>query len=951
MEELPGEDAASLAPGPRRQADGEGRSPRQPEAFEDAMEEASTASASPVACREGDGEAAAEASPSSSPSVWRSQGDGPAGAREAETYDLPSASSSGRAAMGGDESTSVSESREEPGTVDTGSTPSPSEQRARGAAEHESPMATPGAGSPLREERESSVHSAPSSPACSATSTSSSPLLQIKQQARHVRTSSFQRFRQQMQRAWKWGPIGGGGGGERSPREQLLRTTMNIEAMTNQKRQWYQIHSKAQDQCQYKEPASLFEHFFVVGLHSYANVGVIEDAFAKKKAWESNVARSEIVDLRKIQYHGPIPSMEPQILFKYPPGKRAEVRETDLPSFCFPEGVKARLIERTPSMSDLNEVIFGQEHLSRDDLSFIFSLKVSDNAPLYGVCLHVQEIVQKAPGILGAVSPLNPTSYKPSRFLVSAPRCYCLLTKVPFFELHYEMLNSIIAQERLDRITQFASEVALAESVPRSVKEQDGVKGDFDSSNGIPYIDWTEYAVPVNSISGLISSSGVSSERDVSSYLFRSWGPNSPESISASEISDSSYVREVDKEGRHSFEQYEDCLSENLESRSDSFGRASYIYGNGHTSPDLLSMHSPISRRLERAQSVESFLDSSVKGVGSDEEDEVNVKHEMIVDDEKVIGWAKAHNNEPLQIVCGYHALPLPPRGGELVFRPLEHLQPVKYSRPGLYLLGFGETILDNGLTSAETHKVNARLAAAEEALALSIWTTATVCRALSLESVLGLFAGVLLEKQIVVICPNLGVLSAIVLSIIPMIRPFQWQSLLLPVLPRKLIDFLDAPVPFIAGVQHKPPDIKMKGSTLVRINVQKDQVKACPLPQLPCYKELVSDLGPIHSRLSCENALAKRHPIYKCNEVQAEAAWQFLNVMRSYLESFCSDLRLHTITNVQSNNDRVSLLLKDSFIDSFPSKDRPFVKLFVETQMFSVLSDSRLYNFENERT
>ena len=35
------------------------------------------------------------------------------------------------------------------------------------------------------------------------------------------------------------------------------------------------------------------------------------------------------------------------------------------------------------------------------------------------------------------------------------------------------------------------------------------------------------------------------------------------------------------------------------------------------------------------------LYDSSVKGVGSDEEDEVNVKHEMIVDDEKIIGWAK----------------------------------------------------------------------------------------------------------------------------------------------------------------------------------------------------------------------------------------------------------------------------------------------------------------------
>ena len=51
--------------------------------------------------------------------------------------------------------------------------------------------------------------------------------------------------------------------------------------------------------------------------------------------------------------------------------------------------------------------------------------------------------------------------------------------------------------------------------------------------------------------------------------------------------------------------------------------------------------------------------------------------------------------------------------------------------------------------------------------------------------------------------------------------------------------------------------------------HVTNKQVKANLLPQLPRYKELVSDLSPIHARLSCENALAKKHPIYKCNEVQ----------------------------------------------------------------------------------
>lgn len=69
--------------------------------------------------------------------------------------------------------------------------------------------------------------------------------------------------------------------------------------------------------------------------------------------------------------------------------------------------------------------------------------QVVGNATLYGVCLHVPELVQRQPGILGGTSPISLSSGACSRFMVSAPRCYCLLTRVPFFELHYEMLNRL----------------------------------------------------------------------------------------------------------------------------------------------------------------------------------------------------------------------------------------------------------------------------------------------------------------------------------------------------------------------------------------------------------------------------------------------------------------------------------------------------------------------------
>lgn len=72
-------------------------------------------------------------------------------------------------------------------------------------------------------------------------------------------------------------------------------------------------------------------------------------------------------------------------------------------------------------------------------------IQVADNATLYGVCLHTQEFVQRPPGMLGSASSLPRAPGRGSRFLITAPRCYCLLTRVPFFELHYDMLNRLVS--------------------------------------------------------------------------------------------------------------------------------------------------------------------------------------------------------------------------------------------------------------------------------------------------------------------------------------------------------------------------------------------------------------------------------------------------------------------------------------------------------------------------
>lgn len=74
-----------------------------------------------------------------------------------------------------------------------------------------------------------------------------------------------------------------------------------------------------------------------------------------------------------------------------------------------------------------------------------------------------------------------------------------------------------------------------------------------------------------------------------------------------------------------------------------------------------------------------------------------------------------------------------------------------------------------------------------------------------------------LLEKQVVVFCPNIGTLTVLVLSLIPLLRPFTWQSLLLPVTPMSMLGFLEAPVPFVLGVQYKIHDIANKYEPVMR--------------------------------------------------------------------------------------------------------------------------------------
>ncbi|XP_008459756.1 uncharacterized protein LOC103498787 isoform X2 [Cucumis melo] len=712
--------------------------------------------------------------------------------------------------------------------------------------------------------------------------------------------SPLQRLQRQVNKVLK---------GFSSPPQVKTAGTYNPEVLTTQKRQWANFQLQYLDHRSQKEPTRIFESMVVVGLHPNCDIQALQRQYAAKRSEGSGRLRTA---LNNSQNQSRVePHLEPQVLFVYPPEKQLPLKYKDLLSFCFPGGVEVHAVEKTPSMSELNEILLGQEHFKQSDLSFVFRLQVADDSTLYGCCVLVEELVQKPSGLLSVSE--KPSSYSSlSRYVLTTRRCYCILSRLPFFELHFGVLNSIFTEERLQRLTKGIGVLNLESRENLSIDE------DLVEDMGSMTLDQS--------------------------------------------------AAEDRHEGKEEYSQRmgaveHQVLDENIQCLRT--GVSNDIVAKLDAEPEAIDRRLPNAvlpllryYQYESSESSSSFQGSPSedRNFRSDADDTETEEASFSGQDDStdlldILEWAKENKNGSLQIICEYYQLHYPARGCSVKFHPLEHLHPMEYYRSGKTVLHVAGSTIDprSCSTSLELAEAHGALMVEEEANALSIWTVASICGSLRLEHILSILAGALLEKQIVVVCSNLGILSASVLSIIPMIRPYQWQSLLMPVLPNDMLDFLDAPVPYIVGVKNKTSEVQSKLTNAVLVDMNKNQVKAPTIPQLPKQKELFSSLRPYHAELVGESFLGRKRPVHECTDVQVEAAKGFLKVLRLYLDSLCSNLRSHTITNVQSNDDKVSLLLKESFIESFPSRDRPFLKLFVDTQLFSVHTDLVLSFFQKE--
>jgi hypothetical protein len=884
-------------------------------------------------------------------------------------------------------------------------------------------------------------------------------------------------------------------------------------------------------------PPRMYEHFCIVGLPPTLDVKAVSaDIKTARRASAAGVGTTstDVLDIvpdtsdsgTKKQYgiKGPVLSTQIQILTTYPTSPQLpEDLATNIAAFCFPHGVRPELLERTPSMSGLNEVVFGRPYQTQSDHSFVFRMSVADPGdptprPLYGICCYAKELVHRPPALARDTFPQSNESL--ARYMVTAPRCYCLLTRYPFFDLHFRVLHTVLGLERLDRMSTFAGEVALGlvvtggnNSVMRYTSVTDSTSSNRNNTTGVNGTgrssigEEQEERRPENFENNDDQEEDSSSEEEEEEGRVE-LGPDTSSSTGfATPMHASTEERELGGEeeedevegilverkktsgGGHGgtsskkrLAQFSRGLSEGTEcegllspdASTSSIGSdvASTPRSTAHimmtTVPPSTPFYTPApnsaailngrdgSRRLTkyhgapspgaeepplllgteedagnaihrgdggvnqqgegdllgRMESVKQLLDASLIELDTrlrpsppvlpllgqsqtNNEESVDLVSSSLelgnwvgatdsqgqpiledADEDPINGLnyslaalltltppstavdvgAAEHtttetlpvtdnttNNklDALDVLYQYLNTAVPPPGESVGFQPDPVLHPIVYHRPASI-----PTLEDLGL------RLDApALPDIDAASNLSAWTISALCQSLSLESILTFFSAVLLERQVVLFCPNVGVLCGVALSLVPLLLPFSWQSLLLPVLPATAsrLDLLEAPVPFVVGVLFKTQEVRARCGGLVRVNIYKNRVKnANSLPALPNAATLAEALAGPHAllqRLGKEREAGAR-PVHVVSEAQIVAAQSFSSTLQRYLQRLVADLKGYTITDVSEGSgeqQRVSVLLKDSFLDSFPPRDRVFMRQFAETQMFAVYCDSVL--------
>lgn len=105
----------------------------------------------------------------------------------------------------------------------------------------------------------------------------------------------------------------------------------------------------------------------------------------------------------------------------------------------------------------------------------------------------------------------------------------------------------------------------------------------------------------------------------------------------------------------------------------------------------------------------------------------------------------------------------------------------------------------------------------------------------------LQVLSAMMVERPLIVHGTSLDVVSGVTLALHEMIKPFVYQAVSLPVLPPSLLEILEAPVPFIAGLHSScvPASLSNTDAVVVNLDARRLTTAGARLEKLPGEADL----------------------------------------------------------------------------------------------------------------
>jgi hypothetical protein len=131
--------------------------------------------------------------------------------------------------------------------------------------------------------------------------------------------------------------------------------------------------------------------------------------------------------------------------------------------------------------------------------------------------------------------------------------------------------------------------------------------------------------------------------------------------------------------------------------------------------------------------------------------------------------------------------------------------------------------------------------------------------RAMTIPNIVALFEFALSESRIILLSSHTAMLHLASKALATLLYPMKWASIFIPVLPARLISALEAPCPYIVGIERRYDNIELPEDDYVLVDLDMDTIEATSPPvALPrqLRRKLISLLqlaAPHHNRCGVE--------------------------------------------------------------------------------------------------